>query len=339
MPRQLYGKTSCSMAGTEWLQQLPGITKEWETAFSLLRRYYEHETLASYRIAYDPATWYQFKNPALIFPEERVMRFATPNAAVPFDYYPSRVAKLGIVGHNFAYLADIDEYYPHNFPGFLSEQRAVITPLQRANLRAAHVIPDALVAVTREGLRSFLWARGAPAAGLGSYEEPLAIMETLGLMGMPRHDDPLTFFKELSETERAAVHTLFETPYLFSLAGLVTPPALNADRSFGIRNRVELTHLKDRLQRFVHAELTATELRAELERLHYTTKLVVADYKPEESVDLRWVKLDAAMDRVKRTIAAYEHKAAHAPFACYEDLVSALRRIYDKEVNARRAYV
>jgi hypothetical protein len=326
------------MAGPEWSQQLPGITKEWETAFTRMRRYYEHESIASYRIMYDPATWYRFKNPALIYPEERLMRFATPNAAVPFDYYPSRVAKLGIVGHNFAYLADIEEYYPSSFPAFLSEQRAFVTPLQRANLRATHFCPDALVAVTREGLRSFLRTRGTPAAGLGSYEEPLVIMETLGLLGMPRHDDLLTFFKELSETETAAVQALFETPYLFSLAGLVTPPALNADRRFGIRNRAELAHTKELLQRYLHAEFTAAELRAELERLQYTTKLEVADYKPEESVDLRWVKLDAAMDRVKQTIAAYEHKAAHATYACYEDLVSALRRIYERERNARRAY-
>jgi hypothetical protein len=327
------------MVGAEWSQQLPGITREWETAFTLMRRYYEHESIASYQIAYDPATWYRFKNPALIYPEERLMRFATPNVAVPFDYYPLWVAKLGIMGHNFAYLADIAEYYPYNFTGFLGEQREFITPLQRANLRAAHFIPDALVEVTREGLRSFFRALGAPSAGLGSYEEPLVIMETLGLMGMPRHDDPLAFFKELSEAETAAVHALFETPYLFSLAGLATPPALNADRRFGIRNRAELTHVKERLQRYLQAELTAAELRAELERLRYTTKLEVAGYQPEESVDLRWVKLDAAMDRVKRTIAAYEHKAAHAPFACYEDLVSALRRIYEREVNARRAYV
>ncbi len=306
-------------------------------AFSSMRRYYEHERIASYRITYDPATWYQFKNPALIFPEERVMRFATPNTAVPFDYYPSRAAKLGILGHNFAYLADIAEYYPYNFSGFLSEQREFITPLQRANLRAAHFIPDALVEVTREGLRSFFRALGAPAAGLGSYEEPLVIMETLGLMGMPRHDDPLAFFKEFSETERAAVQALFETPYLFSLAGLVTPPALNGDRSYGIRNRTELAYIKDRLQRYLHADLTAAKLHVELEQLHYTAE--VPSYQPEESVDLRWVKLDAAMDRVKRTIAAYEHKAAHAPFACYEDLAAALRRIYEREVNARRAYV
>jgi len=325
------------MAGIEWSQQLSGITKEWETAFTLLRRYYEHETFASYWIAYEPATWYQFKNPALIFPDERVMRFTTPNTAVPFDYYPSRVAKLGIVAHNFAYLADIAEYYPSNFPAFLDEQRAFITPLQRANLRAAHVIPDALVEVTREGLRSFLRTRGEHTAGLGSYEEPLAILETLGLMGMPRHDDLLTFFKELSETEGAAVQALFETPYLFSFAGLVTPPALNADRSFGIRNRAELTYIKGPLQQYVHAELTATELHAELGQLHYTTD--VPGYQPEESVDLRWVKLDAAMDRVKRTIATYEHKAAHAPFAYYADMVSALRRIYDREENARRAYM
>jgi hypothetical protein len=326
---------------TEWSHQLPAITTEWETAFTQMRRYFEHEAITSYRIAYDPATWYRFKNPALIYPEERVMRFATPNAALPFDYYPSRDAKLGIVGHNFAYLADLEEYYPYNFPGFLGEQQEFVTPLQRANLRAAHFIPDALVAVTREGLRSFLRARGE-VAGLGSYEEPLVIMETLGLMGMPRHDDPLTFFKEISETEPSAINAFFETPYIFSFAGLATPPALNADLSFGIHGRAELAHVKALVHRYVHAELPVVELRAELQRLRYTLGVQVAGYKPEESVDLRWVKLDAAIDRVKQTIAAYEHKAAHATYACYacyEDMVTALRRIYEREAATRRSYL
>jgi hypothetical protein len=113
-----------------------------------------------------------------------------------FISYPSLLAKCDITGHNFAYLVDIGEYYPYNFSMFLWEQKEYITPLQRANLRAAHFIPDAVLAVTKEGLRSFLRARGEE-RGLNSYEEPLAIIETLGLMGMPRRDDILNLFKEI----------------------------------------------------------------------------------------------------------------------------------------------
>jgi len=69
------------------------------------------------------------------------MRFSTPNAQIPFDYYPSLAAKCGIMGHNFAYLADIVDYYPFNFPLFLweREQKEYVTPLQRANLRAVRI--------------------------------------------------------------------------------------------------------------------------------------------------------------------------------------------------------
>jgi len=316
------------------------ITTEWETAFKMMQKYYEDELFKGIKIAYDAATWYQFKNPALIFPAEREMRFSTPNAELPFDYYPSRLAKVGINAHNFAYLADIEEYYPYNFPLFLWEQKEYITPLQRANLRAAHFIPDALVEVTREGLRSFLKSRGQR-EGLGLYEEPLVLIETLGLMGMPRSDNILNFFKEVSEDKEAgaALNAFFETPYLFSFAGLVTPPALNEDKSYGIRRRDELAHLKMLMGRYVSGELTDETLHAELQKVGYTTTLANSTYKPEDAVDLRWVKLDYALERVKKSISEYEHKAAHASYHCYADMVDALSRIYEKERTAYRSYM
>lgn len=86
-----------------------------------------------------PPLWYQFNNPALISPEEREMRFSTPNAQIPFDYYPSLAAKYGNMGDNFAYLADIEDYYPYNSPLFRWEQKEYVTPLQRANLRAVRI--------------------------------------------------------------------------------------------------------------------------------------------------------------------------------------------------------
>jgi hypothetical protein len=211
-------------------RQIERIKIEWQKTFEHMQRYYESESFKSFKIVYNASTWYQFKNPALIFPVEREMLFSTPNQHIKFDYYPSILAKCGITGHNFAYLADMEQYYPYNLSMFLWEQKEFITPLQRANLRAAHFIPDAVLAVTKEGLRSFLRARGEE-RGMGSYAEPLVIIETLGLMGMPRRDDILNLFKEMSEDK--AFDMILETPYIFSFAGLATPPGLNTDKKYG----------------------------------------------------------------------------------------------------------
>jgi hypothetical protein len=314
------------------------IKMEWDRAFKMMLRYYETEVFKSFRIEYDPSIWYQFKNPALIYPAEREMRFSTPNAHLKFDYYPSILAKFGIMGHNFAYLADIGEYYHHNFSLFLWEQKEFITPLQRANLRAAHFMPDALVEVTREGLRSYLKARDEE-NGMGSYEGPLVIMETLGFMGIPRRDNILKFFKELSEAKESAFDIFLETPYILSFAGLATPPVLNADKKYGIRRREELTRVKNLINRYARAELTYEEISAVLKKKGYTTKIEDSSYKPEDSVDLRWIKLDSAMERVKKSISEYEHKAAHSNYYCYADMAHALRCIYEKEITAHKSYV
>jgi len=318
--------------------QIEEIKMAWYEAFKMMQKYYESESFKSFGIEYDASTWYQFKNPALIYPAEREMRFSTPNLHIKFDYYPSPLAKFGITGHNFAYLADIEEYYSYNFSMFLWEQKEFITPLQRANLRAVHFIPDAIVEVTREGLRSFFKARGEE-KGIGSYEEPLVIIETLGLMGMPRRDDILNFFKEMCEDKETAFDKFLETPYIFSFAGLATPPALNEDKKYGIRRREELTHVKILITRYVREEMAYGEMSRELEKLGYTTKSEDSSYKPEDSVDLRWVKLDYAMERVKKVISEYEHKAAHSDFYCYADMVDALMRIYEKERTACRSYI
>jgi hypothetical protein len=316
--------------------QIAKVKTEWDEAFHIMLKYYEADVFTSYRIEYNASVWYQFNNPALIFPAEREMRFSTPNAQITFDYYPSLAAKCGIMAHNFAYLADIEEYYRYNFPMFLWEQKEYVTPLQRANVRAAQFMPDALVEVTREGLRSFLKARGKE-IGLGTYEEPLVILETLGLMGMPRSDDIVRFFKEWYETNAPVFDTFLETPSIFSFAGLATPPALNAEKKYGIRRRDDLTHVKMLMSHYVRAEMTYEELSRELETLGYTT--IIDRYKLEDSVDLRWVKLDAALERVKKVIGDYEHKAAHSSYYCYADMAHALRSIYEKGVTAQKAYV
>jgi len=326
------------MEEKDFSRQIEKIKNEWSEAFKQMQKYYESEVFKSFKIEYDASTWYQFKNPALIFPAEREMRFSTPNSHIKFDYYPSLLAKCGITGHNFAYLADIEEFYSHNFSMFLWEQKEFITPLQRANLRAAHFIPDAVVEVTREGLRSFLKARGEE-KGIGTYEEPLVIIETLGLIGMPRRDDILNFFKELSEDKESAFDTFLDTPYIFSFAGLATPPALNEDKKYGIRRREDLTYVKILINRYVREEMAYGEISTELKKLGYITKIDDSSYKLEDSVDLRWVKLDYAMERVKKVISEYEHKASHSGFYCYADMADALRRIYENERTACRSYI
>ena len=138
------------MKKKDFSRQIEKIKTEWSEAFKQMQKYYENEVFKSFKIEYDASTWYQFKNPALIFPAEREMMFSTPNSCINSDYYPSPLSKLGITARNFAYLADIEEHYSHNFSTFLWEQKEYVTPLQRANLRAAHFTPDAIVEVTKE---------------------------------------------------------------------------------------------------------------------------------------------------------------------------------------------
>ena len=89
----------------------------------------------------------------------------------------------------------------------------------------------------------------------------------------------------------------------------------------------------------VRAEMTYEEVSMELEKMGYTTKIEDSSYKPEESVDLRWVTLDYAIERVKKIISVYEHKASHSNYYCYADIADALRRLYEKERTACRSYI
>jgi hypothetical protein len=318
-------------------QQLAAVTAEWESAFQEFQTYLEPEAYAGYRIVYEPTVWYQSRNPALIFPEAHEMRFSTPNRQVPFDYYPTRLAKLGILAHNFAYLADIEEFYSNDFPGFLREQQRYVTPLQRANLRAAQFVPDAIVEVTRQGVRSFVQAAGSDAA-FGAYEEPLVLLETLGLLGMPRHDDVLKFFKELFDAAPTAFNAFMATPFLFSLAGLATPPAMNAEPGYGIKDRTLLHYAKDFVLAYASGKLSYEKVTAELMGLGYTPRVENGGYRPEQSVHLSWVRLDPALERVQRTIDEYERKAEQSEYRCYADMVTALKLLYEQEQTVRQAY-
>ena len=89
----------------------------------------------------------------------------------------------------------------------------------------------------------------------------------------------------------------------------------------------------------VQAEMTYKEVSTELEKMRYTTKIEDSSYKPVDSVDLRWVKLDYAIERVKKIISVYEHKASHSNYYCYADMADALRLLYEKERTACRSYI
>jgi len=89
----------------------------------------------------------------------------------------------------------------------------------------------------------------------------------------------------------------------------------------------------------VRAEMTYEEVSTELEKMGYTTMIEDSSYKPEDSVDLRWLKLDYAIERVKKIISVYEHKASHSNFYCYADMANALRLLYQKERTACGSYI
>ncbi len=61
----------------------------------------------------------------------------------------------------------------------------------------------------------------------------------------------------------------------------------------------------------VRAEMTYEEVSTELEKMGYTALIEDSSYKPEDSVDPGWATLDYAIERVKKFIPVYEHKASH----------------------------
>jgi hypothetical protein len=144
-------------------------------------------------------------------------------------------------------------------------------------------------------------------------------------------------FKEMSEDK--AFDVFLETPYIFAFAGLATPPGLNNNNKYGIRAWAELSYVKTIISQYVRAEMTYKEVSTELEKMGYTTKIKDSSYKPEDSVDFRWVKLDHAIERVKKIISVYEHKASQSSFYCYADMADALRLLYEKERTACRSYI
>lgn len=378
-------------------EEIERLRVEWCAAFGEMKRYFYSEIFDAFSITYDPTTWYGSRNPALIYPLEREMRFSTPNECVKFDYYQSFSSKLGIISHNFAYLADIYEFYNGDLRMFLVEQSRFITTIQRANLRIAHFVPDALVEVTAQGLRSFMRLKGLISEasdenaesflssggaieheganaqkemrrGIGAdkkskkskkseagedmsamsdeaverdsdgarrilsseYEEVLVLLETLGLMGMPRRDDVIAFFEELNEHSPEFVSVFLKTQN-FSYAGIVTPPWLNEDSRFGIRRRTSLIHAGGIIARMLERRMRREDAMSALE--NFTVYL--EDFKPEEVVDMRWINLEIAMERVERSLRVYEHKASRrSSFHCYEDFSNALRRIYEREERA-----
>ena len=113
----IFGNAFCLQEGficmeeKDFYHQIEKTKAEWHEAFKMMQKYYESEVFKSFKIKYDASTWYRFKNPAHIYPAEREMMFSTPNSHINFDYYPSFLSKLCITAHNFAYLADIEEYY------------------------------------------------------------------------------------------------------------------------------------------------------------------------------------------------------------------------------------
>jgi len=69
----------------DFSRQIEKLKTEWLDALKQMQNYSETEGFKSFGIEYDASTWYQFKNPALIFPAEREMRFSTPNSHIKLE--------------------------------------------------------------------------------------------------------------------------------------------------------------------------------------------------------------------------------------------------------------
>jgi hypothetical protein len=309
---------------TQDADEISRIKSEWQKALKQLEKFLDRKLNVD--IEYYPSKWRE-ERAGVGITDTGIMWFSTPNIQVNFDSYNSFKSKLFAVAHEkFGHVADKEEYYGGSWDEYLDEYQTFVTPDQRTNLRVAHVIPNELYTAQIELVKRRFKILKRNFAELGKYLIPLALIETLGRMGMRRNDDiPKLLLKIQKVTE------LPMDNFWYCFAGLSTPPRLNGSKRYGIKKIYELENVQNAIARYLRKKITHIEMSRILEQSNYKTKIHVG-YKPEYSVGLTGINnLELALENVSKPSSYWEmvamhHNTYHAP----QDMANALRSIQEK---------
>ena len=306
------------------VDEISRVKSEWQKALKKLERTLGRRLNGE--IKYDPNRWYEEKA-GVTFSETGKMLFTTPNRVVDFDVYSSFQSKLFAVAHEkFGHIVDAKEYHGGDWIKTTDEFKTFITPEQRVNLRVAHLLPKELYDAQIEVIRKrFNFSKMDPKE-LGKYEMPLALIESLGRIGMQRNDDLLELFSKIQ-----VVTELLMGYDWFCFAGISTPPALNESKEYGIKRMYEFKESIDNIAQYLKGRIPHVKILEILKRLNYKTT-IDSDYKPEYSVGLTGINdLELALENLNRASSYWESVARHNnTYHAPEDMANALRSIQAK---------
>lgn len=306
-------------------EQIFRVKKEWYEALETLENYLIEGNRKIKRITYNSLLFYLGNAPAGI--NKDIFIFSTPNRAIPFDFFPSAQGKIGNIGHEaFGHLADYQQYHK-SWEDFVEECELFTSPEQRANLRVAYALPKAFFEHIKE-LRRSAFRHQIINPDLGKYEEAFTTIEALGRAGLSRRDNIPDFFKEVNEN-KGTIDIYLEKIYIFALAGLAVPPNLNHETKYGIMTRDDLKTIKNKV--------VAKYVKGEIKKI---PKVITTndEYRPEYSVDLRWIAKEKALENLDNAISEWQNKSRrHNGFYCFEDMCESLKIMYnrlEKELKA-----
>jgi hypothetical protein len=259
-----------------------------------------------------------------------VFAFASPNSRLPFDCFPSRDAKLGVMVHEIAHLID-DHSWSFDLPALIRESRKYVTREQRAELLAFVGAPCSIFHANQSLIESTMQFLGLSREDFRQEIRAMAAVETLGRIGVDRSGDLVKIYEEIEE-EGLQVHRILEeyiSTNVFSLAGLTTAPHLNESRDFGIKKAKDLAIARDYLCRFLRGRLDQSSLRSRLKDLGYKVcrDEVIKEHNPLGCIELDGLQAEAAEENRSK---AREFFGEYAAWSCFQDLERCLDEIEDE---------
>ncbi|MFB3765481.1 MAG: hypothetical protein ACE14P_09565 [Methanotrichaceae archaeon] len=281
------------------LEAVSAVKDEWHLALEEASKMLKWPD--KFIVQYNPAIWRRSHYPVGMrllsdpFKDYLIFEFATPNYILPFDCFEFKMAKIGVMLHEFSHLID-DERWSFDLSSLAIEAGEFITREQRAELLAFACCPIGVFEANLALIKSTARMLGVE---LGRHSQALAAIETMGHAGLAGGADPIEVFKEAKAdgvpADKIIEHYL--CTFSFSMAGLTTTPDLNESQGLGIKRSKDLTQANKWLCQHLKGEVDLSELQMHLEDIGYYA-FSEEGYDPLGCLDFTFVDRMAAKENI-----------------------------------------
>ncbi len=313
-----------ALAEQQDTEKIATIKDSWQSALKTCLPLFKNPP--EFLVEYNPANWrisrqlVGLRKVSYIGKPYLIFEFSTPNSILPFDCFESPEAKQGVLAHEIAHMID-DARWNFNLEELMFESNNFITREQRAELLAFAASPVAIYEANKALINSTARITGVD---ITEFIEPFAAVETLGRIGLERSYEPTSFFYETEK--KIKIHRILEeylSSNIFSLAGIVTPPALNNSTNHGIKPTKNLSLARKEVTNYLKNKITRDKLNKRLKNLGYRVKGITG-YDAFQSVDLNNLNAGLCRKNIEKTLKQFSIKQTHHKY--FEDLVSAVKQ-------------